>query len=245
MLHIAVCDDDIEELERTCGLIREFLELKGRPSEGLRRFQSGYDLMDCIEHRSGFDLYLLDIIMPVSNGIELGKAIKEKNENAIIIYTTSSEEFAVRSYRVGAFDYLVKPFGPEELFPVLERAVEKLELESILAFPVKTHQGIRVVYPRQIMYAEARNRCCVYHLSDGSSVESVSIRKSFSAAIAHLLEEDRFVRCGASFAVNLDYVEAITVEGFVMRNGQTVPISRVRYAELKKLLMTYLLRGER
>ena len=43
---------------------------------GMRKFQSSYDLLEAIDARGRFDLYLLDILMPEVNGIEAGAAIR-------------------------------------------------------------------------------------------------------------------------------------------------------------------------
>ena len=56
-----------------------------------------------------YDIYLLDVVMPGLNGIELAKEIRSSDKAADIIFLTSSPEFAVESYTVKASNYLVKP----------------------------------------------------------------------------------------------------------------------------------------
>ena len=66
--------------------------------------------------RGTFDIYLLDVIMPGQNGIELGLSIREFDQGGRIIYLTASSDFAVDSYRAKASDYLLKPLDKSRLF---------------------------------------------------------------------------------------------------------------------------------
>ena len=56
-----------------------------------------------------YDLIFLDIYMPGLNGLDTAARIRETNKDVLLIFTTTSADFAVKSYRVRAFDYLVKP----------------------------------------------------------------------------------------------------------------------------------------
>ena len=70
--------------------------------------------------KENYDVLLLDIIMPGLNGIGAAREIRENDRSIPIIFLTSSPEFAVESYRVRAFDYLLKPVNGEELFRSLD-----------------------------------------------------------------------------------------------------------------------------
>ena len=158
MIQIAVCDDDTKELDETAALLEAYASQRPELGLSLRRFQSSYDLLDCCQYRSAFDIYLLDIIMPLTDGIELGQSIHNRSEDALIIYVTNSEDFAVKSYRVNAFDYLLKPLEKSQLFGCLDRAVSKIEKETFPAVPVKTQDGIFTLHMRNVMYVESYNR---------------------------------------------------------------------------------------
>jgi len=101
----------------------------------LRIFGDGYDV-DAV--RSGtqaltkidekeYDVVILDIMMPKMDGLEVLQRIKEIRPGVEVIMVTglSQVQSAIRSRQLGAFDYVPKPFGPDELKLVVERALEK------------------------------------------------------------------------------------------------------------------------
>ena len=81
--------------------------------------------MDCIGTKS-YGLVLLDLRIPGVNGLDLLKAIGEKNPDAKVIMITgyASIETAVEAARMGAVDYLPKPFTPDEIRNATERAFQ-------------------------------------------------------------------------------------------------------------------------
>lgn len=241
MLQIAICDDEVEELEHTLALTAAYFARRPDVDAHIRHFQSSYDLMECIKDRGRFDLYLLDCIMPVMDGIGLGRFIRQTDPNAALVYLTSSTEFAASSYRVKALDYLLKPVSAEDLEPVLAEAVRRMEREEAEALPVKTREGVAAVPPGKLMYVEALNRAYTYHMADGRTVESITLRESFDTALAPLLSDGRFYKAGASFLVNLHYAVKISAEGFAMRDGRLIPLSRGSYPRAKRAYLDFLL----
>ena len=77
-----------------------------------------------------FDVLILDIMMPKMDGLEVLRRVKESHPDIDIIMVTglSEIETAVRSMKLGAFDYLPKPFDPDELKLVVKRALERRQL---------------------------------------------------------------------------------------------------------------------
>lgn len=105
-MKIAICDDDKTEQLQILELLEGYF--KGRKNKpAIKTFSSSIELASiaCYEQ---FDLYLLDVIMPILNGIELAKEIRGFDKASDIIFLTSSPEFAVESYTVKAANYLGK-----------------------------------------------------------------------------------------------------------------------------------------
>ena len=105
VLQFALCDDEPDQRALLGGLVRQYLE--GRPglSARLSLFSGGAELLSQVEAVGGFDLYLLDIIMPGFSGIDLGLRLRELGEDGPILYLTTSPEYAVDSYLAQAFYY--------------------------------------------------------------------------------------------------------------------------------------------
>lgn len=79
-----------------------------------------------------YDLIITDIIMPEIDGIEVLKRAKEISPNSDVLVMTgyASVETAVKSMRLGATDYIVKPFNIEQIQIVVSRTIEKRSLEK-------------------------------------------------------------------------------------------------------------------
>jgi len=79
---------------------------------------------------NGYDILILDIMMPGMSGLEVLQQVKEMHPEVDVIMVTglSQIETAVRCMKLGAFDYLSKPFDPDELKLVVERALERRRL---------------------------------------------------------------------------------------------------------------------
>ena len=115
--------DDEEIVVKSC------LRILGDGAYAVESAQSGIEALRKIEE-SGFDILILDIMMPQMDGLEVLQRVKESHPDIDVIMVTglSQIETAVRSMKLGAFDYLPKPFDPDELKRVVERALERRQL---------------------------------------------------------------------------------------------------------------------
>jgi DNA-binding NtrC family response regulator len=77
-----------------------------------------------------YDLVILDIMMPKCDGMEILQHVKERHPGVEVIMMTglSQVQTAVKAMKLGAFDYLPKPFDPDELLLVVKRALERRQL---------------------------------------------------------------------------------------------------------------------
>jgi DNA-binding NtrC family response regulator len=115
--------DDEEIIRISClrSLKPEGYEVKVVPS--------GIEGLKAIEKES-FDLVLTDLKMPDIDGIEVLKRIKEgwPDTEIVVITGYGTVSSAVQAMKFGAFDYLEKPFTPDQLLLVVSRALEKKRL---------------------------------------------------------------------------------------------------------------------
>jgi len=77
-----------------------------------------------------YDIVILDIMMPKCDGLEILQHVKERHPGIEVIMMTglSQVQTAVKAMKLGAFDYLSKPFDPDELVHVVHRALERRQL---------------------------------------------------------------------------------------------------------------------
>ena len=237
MLRIALCDDDGPQRVQ----LQELLERygKARLPEGwqVEAFPCGQALLD---QGNAFDLYLLDILMPEPNGIETARQLRRRGQRGEILFLTSSNDFAADSYDVGAFFYLLKPVKEEKLFPVLDRALEKLRQRQGAAIVVRTPQGPERLLLGEIRWVERVGRRMRYWCN-GREVTSQTIRLPFKEMAAPLLEDRRFYLCGASFALNLEHVTGVKGKTALLDNGMAVDLPRTAASDFKKAWGQYWL----
>ena len=77
-----------------------------------------------------YDVMILDIMMPNMDGLEVLRRVKETHPNVDVIMVTGLSQIhtAVQAMKLGAFDYISKPFEPDELRLVVQRALERRRL---------------------------------------------------------------------------------------------------------------------
>jgi DNA-binding NtrC family response regulator len=97
----------------------------------VEKASSGFEALEKLE-KNPFDLLFVDIKMPKMSGIELLEKVKtEYPETSVIIITAyGSIETAVNAMKLGASDYLLKPFKPDYLSLVMEKITQQIKLES-------------------------------------------------------------------------------------------------------------------
>jgi FixJ family two-component response regulator len=115
--------DDEDIVLRSCARILAATPTRCRrcwsPGRRLRRIDDG-----------GYDVVVLDIMMPDIDGLQVLQHVKERHPDIDVIMMTglSQIQTAVRAMKIGAFDYLPKPFDPDELKLVVDRALERQRL---------------------------------------------------------------------------------------------------------------------
>lgn len=103
MLRIAICDDEENQLRKTAALLEDYLRIRPECSGQVETFLAGETLLKRAEAAGGFDLYILDILMPDLSGIDVGRKLRQLENGGEIIYLTTSNDFAADSYEVQAF----------------------------------------------------------------------------------------------------------------------------------------------
>lgn len=90
---------------------------------------NGLEALDVLSKESDFDLILLDINMPVMNGLQFMEKIKKENIYKqipiIVISTEGKEEDTLRALQLGAAGYVVKPFKPHMLYELIEKILSR------------------------------------------------------------------------------------------------------------------------
>ncbi len=236
MIRIAVCDDNIDELNHVNHILQSY-QRKQYSCLDVQTFRTGFSLLNAIDCGTSFDIVLLDIIMPGENGIDIARQIRKNDAQVKLFFLTSSVEYAVESYEVRASNYIVKPISGEKLCHIIEDCISGIEQDDQAGLILRTgsNQYMRVLYSK-LMYAEAMRKTVDLHLSDQSVVSSVM---TFTKLMSLLEGCHDFVKTHRSYMVNLHYVEHINKKEIVMINGDRIPIPPKKYPEVSKLFFDF------
>lgn len=230
MLHIAVCDDDIKTLDE----VKQILTADYCRAKKLAAKVSAYcDGTDLLASEESFDIIFLDIEMQQSNGIEVAQKIRRMDMNVPIVYITSYIDYWRRAYKVHAFDFITKPFKPEELCEVMRDYLAALDdaSEETITFP--TDDGVACFKINDIYYFmfEAKKKVYVY-TADGR----VLVRENLTD-IYNMLNKERFYQTRRDCVLNLKYVQKIQNEFvIIMKNGDMLPLAQKKKDEFVRKL---------
>ncbi len=242
MLKIVICDDQPRELKIMDEYITEYLDAHTLEAE-MKEFAHPDALLTTIETES-FHLYILDIVMPMVSGIELGKEIRRLDRQAQIIYATTEPQFALQAYAASPVNYLIKPIDRQQLFDTLAFAISKIDLSEEQTFTVKTAKSLRVFNLSDILCCEYRSHAVVFTLMSGEDVISRTIRESFAEYSIPILKDTRFLQCHTSYLVNMRRVEGFAKDRFILRGGKVVPIAAKQYPAVRDQYMNFLMAKE-
>jgi DNA-binding NtrC family response regulator len=137
---ILIADDDVD--------IRDILKDTLKSLGGtIVTAANGEECLDRVE-ASGPDLILLDIEMPIMNGLDVLKALKQRGNNAAVIMITAygTIERAVQAMKQGAYDFITKPFDLDHITLTVEKALERERLKRGLeSFAVEAAERYRLI----------------------------------------------------------------------------------------------------
>lgn len=239
-MKIVICDDSIEDL---CGmekLLLKYKELHTNVVFEVDKYSDASRLYGKI-NKSGFaDIYILDMLMDMKSGIEIGNHIRSMDDKSVIIYITSSEDFALDAYNVRAIRYLLKPVYEGQFFEAMDYALSYISMKNDAVYLVKTKDGLVSLPYSQIEYIESSSRMLYIYLTDGKLVQSIFLRKSFDEEMKELLANDSFIQIHKLFIVNLRYVRKMERSDMVMESLKSLPISKKRIAEVKKEYLLFV-----
>lgn len=243
-MKLALCDDEMSCLIKLSSYLKEYFLKYPQLKITISRFSHGEELLEDIYKNGEYDLYFLDILMPGMNGISLGLELRSHGFTGSIIYLTSSPEFAIDSYRVRAYDYLLKPLNSSALFSTLDVLLPSLIHKKENFTIVKTKESSVKILLEQIMYAQLSNRIIHYHLRNGTIVRSLYLRSSFTEAVSDLLTDPSFLLCGAGMVVNLSTITRIENGNAVFFDNYIVPLGTTSFRTLKVAWVDYCINKE-
>lgn len=229
IMKIAVCDDEKE----ACAELRRLIR-RERPDAEVVCFCSCRQLLMSGQR---FPIVFMDVRTEGASGIEAAKALRRKDEAAVLIFVTALKEYVFEAFDVSAFHYLLKPVSEDKFREVFAKAWEEADRreqkrgEQVF---FRTKSRSFTVPQKDILYVESRGRKVDIH----TLRECVTVYATMNG-----LEEQLgspFYRCHRGYLVNLARVAEYETDKILLENGETVLLAREKYAEFDRTYLEYL-----
>ena len=230
-MRIALCDDRPDQLENLHSMILAW--------NGEYVSVSCYDNGDALlqAHRTTpFDIIFLDILMPLLNGMETARELRQSDKTVRLVFLTSSPDFAVEAFSVKASNYLLKPLDPEKLHRCLEELSEELHTFA-RKICIRGIHAMHQIPVEDIEYIESQNKRILFVLSNGETILS---GEPLYAYEEKLTLEDGFFKCSRSFIVNIHQIDTFTPKEIRTRSGARISISRSCHREFENAYFSVL-----
>lgn len=237
-MYIAVCDDQIEELEKLTALLQAW-QSDRRSDVRFQTFRSGGQLLDAARAER-FTLYLLDVLMPgmTGHGRRTGDPFLRRGGGHYLSHHLSRLR-PTRATASRAAEYLLKPINAKLLYPVLDKLYLR-EQKPQDGLTVKSN-GMLVRLPfSQLSYVEVNGKHLFFNMADGTVYEVAASMREYEGA---LLARPEFMRVHRSYIVNMLQAEKLSPAGVITFSGHNVPVSRLLYGQLQKDYLALLFSG--
>lgn len=232
-MFVAIAEDDLSCSHTIQNHLQRFATEQGIALR-ICTFSSGTALLEA--YQPDWDLILLDIEMPLMDGLTAAKRIRERDNQILIVFITHLAQFAINGYEVSALDYILKPVHYPMFSAKMKRIQSLLQTHQSRSI-IATFDGKTKLLPLdQLYYVEVFNHTLTYHTPEGSF--SATGKRSITQ-LEKDLSSANFFRCNYCYLVNLKYVLSVDKDSICMSNGKTLPISRSRRREFLNALMRY------
>ena len=237
MYHIALCDDEVTELNKTEFILNMYQRKHPRCEFVIDRFESANEMLGMIREKDYMpNLVLLDIYMPEKMGITAAKEIRDMGNKGKIIFLTTSVDHALDAFRVDATQYLVKPVSEKELFPVLDKILEEIEQEQKKYLLLKIEDRICRIALNDIIYCEAQGKFQYLYLTDGTQSQ---LRMTMAKIYEMLSGYEAFTKVGIAYIVNMGHIESLNSQDIFLDNGKSIHLPRGAYQPLRERYFQY------
>lgn len=228
MIKLALVDNEMQMLDYIGNYINSIEEFLGKIE--VLRYDSAEKVLEALEQNEKIDIILSDIELDTMQGIEFGRIVKENNPEIHLIYLTSHPEYAVQSYALEAYQYILKSEMEDRLLVVLKKLIQKLA-EKDKYIVVKTRFEANKIYHKDIIYIKKvkGEKYSVFCTIQGEYTERLSLEQ-----ILQELNSDRFIMVDRGYVVNYEHIVGIKGNGIQLSNKECVEISRAKISAVKE-----------
>lgn len=234
-LRTLIVDDEplaVERLQVVCAKM-DGITVSGTANDGAAAMR----LIEAIEP----DLVLLDMTMPVMDGLTVAKKLAEQEKRPAVIFVTAHDSYAVEAFDLDAVDYVLKPVNAERLSRAIERAQQrrgtrlKSESQWLEELWIPHKSELLRIETDDISRIDAERDYVRLHVGEKTYLLLQTI-----AGLEEKLDPSRFIRIHRSAILRRDFIRGLRHDGLgvwlaELENGEELRIGRTYLSKVKAM----------
>jgi DNA-binding LytR/AlgR family response regulator len=230
LLKAAICDDEFVTANYYYEQIEQLFQKSDTDIE-LDMFTDSGKLLARLYDQERWDIYFLDIDMPLVNGLDLGKKIRELDADCYLVYISIHEECVYDSMKTKPFRFIPKNEFASRIEGCIQDIITDLHSESESNFILlETRTALYRYRISDIVYVHSLDKYVTLFLKDNQQTESIRFKLS---DVENQLLPHGFIRIHKSYLVNCSFIKSIQPSCIILDNGNSLPVSRYRLEEIK------------
>lgn len=221
MIKVAICDDEAAICTQIERIVEKFSRQEAVAMD-VELFLTGKELCRFIESEHSFDIIFLDIELNDINGVEVGKFIREKQNDQVvqIVYISAQTKYCMELFDIRPMNFLEKP-------------IDEVKINKLLKLLLELYPGAGQIFLYRIGHADYKEliKNILYFESGNRTVRMVTqsgdaIFYSTLAKVQTQLAKSDFIQIHKSYLVNYLHVIEVGTKEVKMSNQQILPISQ-------------------
>ncbi|MBO5145236.1 MAG: response regulator transcription factor [Lachnospiraceae bacterium] len=233
MYNIGICDDEHETCAQIVNMIQDYGKRNKLEIE-ISVWYTGEALYADLVKKTMIDLLFLDIELVSTDGIQIGKLIRNELENPdiSIAYISSKSSYALELFKIHPIDFLIKPISAQDINDTIDEAL-RLYNRNNKVFEYRANG-----YNCKIPYKNI-----VYFCSENKKIHMVTLDSDiqFTGKIKEIIEQvpECFIQIHQSYIINMDHMNECSYETVRMRGDILLNISQPYRKIVRKHIMDY------
>lgn len=234
-MKIAICDDELSTRNEIKYALSNYFDEK-LIDAAIYDYNNGKDLLNS---EITFDMAFLDVEMPMLDGIETGKALKQKHPNIVIFMITAFSDYLDDAFELGAYRFLQKPLDVPRLYRSLDAALLSMSSKDIKLICANNESVI--LSTGSIVYCESYKRKTKIVTTNGEYIsrEKIDYWKE-------ILNELIFYSPHSSFIINFNYIKSFNRKSLILSYSNTnveISIAAKKQQEFRTKMFLFAERG--
>lgn len=233
MLRVAIVEEQCKYLDIIKNSINKFCR-KSRIVYHIDVFNKATLLLYEIEDGLKYDIYFIDVLMPEMNGLTLAKEIRKRGELDFIIFISETKEFALESYEVNAFQYILKEYLSEKIDITLKSIQNEIYSKAKDYYIIQTKNRYEKINMGDIVYLYKEDKYVVLVTNKKNIYVRDTLKNIYSQ-----LNKKQFEYIAKNYIVNLAYINRIEGNKILINTNINLHVTRHFIKSFKYSIRVY------